>query len=76
MQYTTIRETANRLGVSDMTIRRMVARGELTAYRIGPRMLRLDADEVDRLAIKVPVGTTAGHVAKARSILTTAEVER
>ena len=65
MRYTTIKETAVQLGVSDMTIRRMVARGELSAYRIGPRVLRLDADEVDRLAVKVPVGATAGYVAKA-----------
>lgn len=66
MRYTTIKETADRLGVSGMTIRRMVARGELSAYRIGPRVLRLDADEVDRLAVKVPAGATAGYVAKAR----------
>lgn len=64
MVYTTIKAAADLLGVSSMTVRRMVARGELTAYRVGPRILRLDADEVDKLAVPVPVGATAGHVSK------------
>jgi excisionase family DNA binding protein len=41
-------EAARRLGVSPNTVRNYVA-GRLTAYRIGPRLLKFDPDEVDSL---------------------------
>lgn len=31
------------------TIRRMLERGELTAYRVGPKLLRVDIREADRV---------------------------
>jgi excisionase family DNA binding protein len=38
------------LGVTDRTIRAMVADGRLTAYRgLGSRVLRIDLNEVDRV---------------------------
>ena len=46
----TIEEAAGRLRCSKPTIRRYVSQGRLTAYRVGPRMIRLDGDQVDRLA--------------------------
>lgn len=42
----TIAETANHLGTSPNTIRRMIARGELRAYRYGPRLIRIDPADV------------------------------
>ena len=48
---------ADYLALSLSTIRRMVSRGDLTAYRVGPKLLRLDADELDRVAHRIP---TAG----------------
>ncbi|KAA0925967.1 excisionase family DNA-binding protein [Rhodococcus sp. ANT_H53B] len=59
-RLTTIKATAERLVVNELTIRRMIARGELTAYRIG-RQLRLNEAEVDGLLVPVAVGSTAGY---------------
>jgi excisionase family DNA binding protein len=56
-QLLDLKAGAERLGLSVSTIRRMVSRGDLTAYRVGPKLLRLDADELDRVAHRIP---TAG----------------
>jgi excisionase family DNA binding protein len=50
-------DVAEALGVSTKTVRRYIAAGLLTAYRVGPKLLRLNADEVDRIARRIP---TAG----------------
>lgn len=42
----TLRETAERLNVSEKTIRRLVANRELAAIRVG-NQLRLDADQLE-----------------------------
>ena len=47
---------AEYLAVSVKTCRRMVSRGDLTAYRVGPKLLRLDAEELDRIARRIPAG--------------------
>lgn len=55
-------EAAERLGCTTRTVRNMIARGELTGYRLGTRSIRLDIDEVDDLLRRIP--TTGGdHVA-------------
>ena len=41
-----INQAAEHLGVSAMTIRRWIAAGRLSAHRIGPRLIRLDRDEL------------------------------
>ncbi len=56
-RLTTIKATAERYGTTQHTIRCWIADGILTAYRIGPRMVRLDADEVDAMIRPIP---TAG----------------
>ena len=45
---------ADRLSVSEKTLRRMIAQGRLTAYRFGPRLVRVDANELDALGTKIP----------------------
>jgi excisionase family DNA binding protein len=50
-------EAAEYLGVTDRTIRAMVADGRLTAYSNGRRLIRLDLDEID--AAMKPVGGNA-----------------
>ncbi|CCW12902.1 MULTISPECIES: helix-turn-helix transcriptional regulator [Rhodococcus] len=45
--YETIAECAERCKVNEKTIRRAIADGKLTAYRLGPRTTRLDVHEVD-----------------------------
>lgn len=53
-KYLGIGDSAAYLSVSPKTIRRMVARGELTAYRVGPKILRIDAEELDAVLRRVP----------------------
>lgn len=42
-------EAGDRYKCSARTIRRMIDRGELTAYRVGPKLLRIDIREADRV---------------------------
>lgn len=43
--------------VSTRTIYRYIATGLLPAYRVGPRLLRIDLDDLERLARPVPAAT-------------------
>ncbi|WP_328435746.1 helix-turn-helix domain-containing protein [Nocardia puris] len=43
----TVAEVAERYGVSTRTVRNWVDSGHVPAYRIGPRLIKLDAVEVD-----------------------------
>ena len=54
-------EAAETYGVSIRTIRRYIADGRITAYRVGPRVIRLDPDQVAKELLGTPVG--AGGVA-------------
>jgi excisionase family DNA binding protein len=53
----TIKQTAEFFGVDDKTIRRWIAQGRLTAYRIGPRLIRIDRESILKLAS--PIGGAA-----------------
>jgi excisionase family DNA binding protein len=44
-----LKEVASRFHVSKDTIRRRIASGELRAYRLGSKIIRVDLDEVERL---------------------------
>ncbi len=54
-RLTTILGAASYAGVSQKTIRRRIADGSLNGYRIGPRLIRVDLDELDRLLELIPV---------------------
>ncbi|MFN8097752.1 MAG: excisionase family DNA-binding protein [Dermatophilaceae bacterium] len=56
-QFETLARAAERTGLSTRTLRRRIAAGDLVAYRSGPRVIRLDPDDVDRLMVRIP---TAG----------------
>lgn len=62
-QLISVLEAADRLHVSGKTIRRYVAAGRLTAYRVGAKLLRLDAAEVDALARPVQTVRFSGDAA-------------
>ncbi|TXI51705.1 excisionase family DNA-binding protein [Mycolicibacter arupensis] len=47
-------EAANRCGVHYRTIRRWIAAGRLKAVRVGPRLLKVDAAQLD--AMMQPIG--------------------
>lgn len=55
-----INEAAARHGVNPRTIRRRIADGTITGYRFGPRLIRVDPDEVDAALRPIP---TVGSVA-------------
>lgn len=48
-QYETMQAAAKRTQLSVRSIRRYIAEGKLTGYRIGQRTIRLDPAEVDAL---------------------------
>jgi len=63
-QLITIAEAAEMVRVHPRTIRRRIAEGSLTAYRVGPHLIRLDVDELDAMLRPIPTaGAGAGHVA-------------
>lgn len=46
VQRISINEVAEEFGISPRTVRRYIANGRLTAYKVGPRLVRLDPDQV------------------------------
>lgn len=46
-RYATYAEAARYLGVSISTVRNMCREGRITAYHNGPRLIRVDLNEVD-----------------------------
>ncbi|WP_448395896.1 helix-turn-helix domain-containing protein [Mycolicibacterium pulveris] len=44
---------AKRLGISPNTIRKYVAAGLISCRRVGPKLLKFDPNEVDRLAQRI-----------------------
>ena len=47
MELITRQEAAERLAVSIKTLDAMIQRGSLKAYRIGPKIVRLDTGDID-----------------------------
>jgi excisionase family DNA binding protein len=59
-RWVTIAAAAQRLGLSSKSIRRRIADGTLPAYRVGPRLIRLDLLDVDRLMLRpIPAARAA-----------------
>ncbi len=50
--YETLAEAAHRHRISTKTLRRRIAQGQLTAYRNGPSLIRLDPAEVDAALLR------------------------
>lgn len=55
-RYVTIKAGAEYIGVSDRTIRTMIADGRLTGYALGPRVIRIDLNEVDAAMTRIGGG--------------------
>ena len=51
---------AKYIGVTDRTLRRWIADGDLVAYRLGRRIVRVDLDEVDEALCKPIPNAKAG----------------
>jgi len=52
--YGSIEAAAKRLGCSPRTVRRMIAAGEITGFRLGKRLLRIDLAELDSIMRRIP----------------------
>lgn len=55
--FPTLKDVGHHLGLSERTVRRYIVEGRLKAYRIGPRVIRVDRESVLRLAL--PMGGAA-----------------
>ena len=42
------------LDTSERAIRRSIAEGRITGYRFGPRLIRVDLDEIDTKLVPIP----------------------
>lgn len=47
-------EAADHADVSIRTLRRRIADGSLPAYRVGPRLIKVELADVDKLARRIP----------------------
>ncbi len=52
-----IAQAADYAAVSTKTIRRRIADGSLTGYKMGSRIIRVDLDELDQLLRVIPTTT-------------------
>lgn len=57
-RLSSVAAAADRLGVSQDTVRRMIDRGELTGYRLGKRLIRIDLDELEASIKPIPTEQT------------------
>ncbi len=53
-------KAAEYAGVSHWTIRRRLSDGTLTAYRMGPRLIRVDLNQIDAWVKVIPTVGTIG----------------
>ena len=51
-RFLTVKETARELNISDDTVYRLIAEGEITAKKISKRKTVISADEVNRFIEK------------------------
>jgi excisionase family DNA binding protein len=59
-RLTSLTNAATHADVSVRTLRRWISAGILTGYRVGPRLVKIDLDELDRNVRPIP---TAGGAA-------------
>jgi excisionase family DNA binding protein len=56
----TLDEAGEYAGCDPRTIRRRIADGSITGYRLGPRSIRVDLNELDAMLRPIPAGHYAG----------------
>lgn len=52
----TLADAADYGSVSERTIRRRIAAGALTGYRFGPKLIRVDLNELEAGLTEIPAG--------------------
>ena len=58
-RYVSLDVAAGRLGCSERTLRRMVSAGEIPAYRLSKRLLRVDWNDIERMLRRIPTADNA-----------------
>jgi excisionase family DNA binding protein len=58
-----VEAAAEYLGVAPLTVRRRIASGQLRAYRLGPRIIRVDLADVDAMLEPIPTVGGGANVA-------------
>lgn len=53
-RWLTLQEAADRLGITERSVRNFIARGDLPGYRLSTRSVRVDANDVDALLRPIP----------------------
>jgi excisionase family DNA binding protein len=53
-QLVSLSDAAEYRGVHPRTIRRMIAAGQLTGYRFGSCVIRVDLNQIDALTVRIP----------------------
>ncbi|OFE14457.1 helix-turn-helix domain-containing protein [Humibacillus sp. DSM 29435] len=53
-EFESLAAAAERTGLSIKTLRRRISNGTLAAYRSGPRILRVDPNDVDNMMVRLP----------------------
>ncbi len=56
-QLVSIAEAAAHASCNPRTIRRRIADGSITGYRMGPRIIRVDLAELDNLLTAIPTAS-------------------
>lgn len=49
-----LQDAASYADLSVRTIRRYIATGRITGYRVGPHLIKVDLDDFDKLAVPIP----------------------
>jgi len=58
-----VEQAAEEAGVSTRTFRRWIAAGRVEAFRIGPRLIRVDMDQVWAKLMAEPITSSGGDAA-------------
>jgi len=58
-RFAAVSTAAEHAGVSEKTIRRRISDGSLPGYRLGPRLIRIDLNELDALLRPIPAAGDA-----------------
>lgn len=58
-RFANLATAAQITGVSTRSIRRYIDAGRITGYRIGPRMIRIDLNELQDMLTPIPTGIEA-----------------
>lgn len=59
--FVSISETAELWGTTERFVRACVARGEISGYRIGSRLIRLNRAEVEAFVRPIPTAKVGGN---------------